>query len=631
LTALRRIARELGSRWLRLLFLLPLAYLLRPIFWTPLDDRFYNFFHSLRPVPPWTRVAVAGIDRATRDSLFAPPVLPLSRHEAEHARLVRRLSEAGAAAIVFDLELGADSYAAPPETLAAAFRASGRVDLVGSLSEEERVGGQGRRTKLLAARLPDSLLLASARGAFGADVDVDPDGVVRRFDADPRLARLGLESLPEHLAGRRVRGRVPILFPSVARPIPVVSYREVWRGAPAALSALRDRIVFVGLVDDPSHDFVSVPRQQDLGRGVRAYGLPGVVTLAAITETLLRGAPLRDAGTGATLAWTLLWCALTLAVLPRRRPSLAALVLVGLVLAAATASGAFHAAGGLVFPAGLTVGAVFLCGLYGLIAAYARTSRELHVEELENLRVRQEMETARRTQERFLPREIPRVPGLDLWGANLSSAAVSGDYFDVIDLGPERPLLVAIADVAGKGMPAALLMSNVQAGLHSQTAHEPFDPALTVRNLNVLVHRNVEPGSFVTLFLGALDKQTHRLRYVRAGHDHPILARADGSVRTLDQGSFFLGLLPDVSYDAYEVALVAGDALCLYTDGVTEARDPAGEEFGLERLTALLRENRERSAETIGRAIIERVRAFSRLERQADDVTLVVLRVEEAP
>lgn len=621
------MARELGRRWLPLVYMLPVAYLLRPVFWDPLDDRFYNFFHSLRPVPAWTRVAVVGIDEVTRDSLFAPPVLPLSRHVTEHAQLVRRLDHAGAAAIVFDLELGSDSYDAPPEELAEAFRISGRVDLVATLREEERVDAQGRRTTLLSARLPDPVLLAGARGAFVADVDVDPDGVVRHYDADERIARLGLESLPEHLAGRRVTDRVPILFPSETRPIPVVSYREVWRGDPMAAQALRDRIVFVGLVEDPSHDFVAVPRLQKLGGGVRAYGLPGVIALAAITETLIRGAPLRDAGVGATFLWTLLGCAGTLAVLPRRRPPLAVLVLVSSILGAAMVAGLLHAAGGVIFPAGFLVGAIALCGLHGMIAAHAHTTRELHAEELENLRVRQEMETARRTQERFLPKEIPQIAGLDLWGVNVSSATVSGDYYDILDLGPSGPLVLVIADVAGKGMPAALLMSNVQAGLHSQTAHLPFDPARTVRNLNVLVHRNVEPGSFVTLFLGALEKESRRLHYVRAGHDHPILVRGDGRVETLTAGGVFLGLLPEVPYESAEIDLGSGDVLCLYTDGVTEARDPSGEEFGIDRLTALLREHRTGPAATIGGTILERVRGFSRLDHQADDVTLVILRV----
>ena len=141
------------------------------------------------------------------------------------------------------------------------------------------------------------------------------------------------------------------------------------------------------------------------------------------------------------------------------------------------------------------------------------------------------MAMAREAQERFLPDEIPVVEGIDVWGTNVSSLTVSGDYFDVVDLGASRPLIIVIADVSGKGLPASLVMSNVQAGLHCNVFQEDFDIARTAADLNRLVHQNTDPGKFVTFFMAEVDKDTHRVRYVRAGHDEPVVVSADRSHR----------------------------------------------------------------------------------------------------
>ncbi len=619
-----------GSRLRRLLpliYLIPLAYLARPIFWAPLDARFFNYFHSKRPVAPWTEVAVVGIDRPTREQLFDSPVFPLSRHTDKHARMVEILDKAGARAIVFDLSLGGDTFDEPPTRFADAIRASGKVFLVMSLREERRSARSGDTAVLLTASQPDSLLMSAAQGAFVADVQTDSDGTVRRFDRDSRLTRLGLESLPERLAGVDVEGNIPIEFPSMDVTIPVVSYKDVYNEDPEALSVVKGRIALVGLVDDPSTDFVTVPRLQDIGGGVEAFGLPGVVVLGAITETLLRGAPIRDAAWPITLAWIVIWCVACVLLMSRRRPAFAAFTAIGVIAACLVATGFLHARADIVLPGGLVLGSLLFSASFALVSNHVETTKELHAEAVENERVRKELETARRTQERFLPDEIPEVKGLDVWGINVSSLAVSGDYYDVIDLDGGRPLVFTIADVSGKGLPAALLMSNVQAGLHCHAFQPDFDIKGTAQNLNRLVHRNTDAGKFVTLFLGAIEKETHLLRYVRAGHDNPILVSQDGDCRQLEEGGFVLGFIPDAEYDVAEEQLAPGDVLCLYTDGVTEARNPGDEEFELGNVIRIVTEHRNESAEEIGQALLKAVRDFSQLEIQADDVTLVILKV----
>lgn len=626
----RRGVRSCLRRLLPLLYLIPIAYAVRPIFWAPLDDRFYNYFHAKRPVQPWAEVVIVGIDRPTRELTLDRPVFPLSRHQAMHAQVARNLDKAGARAIVFDLALGSDIFAEPPRALADAFRATGKVYIVMSLREERRTAESGGTAVRVSPRLPDPLLMDAAVGAFLADVRTDSDGVVRRFVRDERGERLELETLPERLAGVKAARTVPIEFPSRSCPIPTVSYRDALAGDPETLGQVEGRIAFVGLIDDPSTDFVSVPRLQDLGDGVEAFGLPGVVVLAAITETLIRGSPIRDAGWFITLLWNVFWCAICVILIRRHSPAIAALSVIATIVAALAATGAFHVAADLVFPAGLLFGCLFLAGSHGLIVSYIETAKDLNREALENERTRQEMAMAREAQVRFLPDEIPSVEGIDVWGTNVSSLTVSGDYFDVVDLGDGRPLVIAIADVSGKGLPASLVMSNVQAGLHSHLFHETFDIARTASDLNRLVHQNTDPGKFVTFFIAEVEKGSHHVRYVRAGHDEPIVVSADGSDRRLEVGDFVLGFVPDADFTVGETDLAPGDVLCLYTDGVTEARSPQDEEFELGRIIEAVKEHRGESAEEIGRAIIARVREFSRLEQQADDITLILLRIRSA-
>ena len=612
-------------RLLPLVYLIPLAYVLQPILWTALNGRFYNFFHSKRPVAPWSEVVVIGIDEATRAEVFARPVFPLSRHTPEHSTVIRELVDAGAEAIVFDLEMGADAYAEPPIELAKAMRWSERVYLVMSLGEKRLPSGAGAALVLQPVRYPDTLLVAASQGAFIVDVDADADGIVRRFVPDHRLERLGLETLPERLSGITHNGSMPIEFPSVDRTIPSVSYRDVLSGN-VPDGAVDGRIALIGLTEDPLTDFVDVPRRQKLGGGVEAFGQSGVVVLAAITETLMKGAPIRDAGWLSTLLWNVFWCAVCIVALPRRRPEFAAFVVLGVIAIAITATGFLHARADLVLPAGLLLGCLFLVGSHAIVTSYVQTSKELHEEEVENERVRKEMETARTTQEGFLPDEIPAVEGLDIWGTNVSSLAVSGDYFDVIDLGEGRPIVFTIADVSGKGLPASLMMSNVQAGLHCHVFQDSFDLKRTAENLNRLVYDNTEVGKFVTMFLAEIDKTTHRVRYVRAGHDAPIIMSADGTHRLLEEGTCMLGFLGEAECEVAEVDLADGEILCLYTDGVTEAGDPGASEFEIEGIVEVLKGHRHESAEVIGTAIIDAVWNFTCLEHQADDVTLVILK-----
>jgi sigma-B regulation protein RsbU (phosphoserine phosphatase) len=201
---------------------------------------------------------------------------------------------------------------------------------------------------------------------------------------------------------------------------------------------------------------------------------------------------------------------------------------------------------------------------------------------------------------------------------------VGGDYFDILPL-DEKTLGICIADVAGKGMPAALLMSNLQAAVRGLSSLS-VAPNLLCSRLNSIVYRNTDSDRFITFFYAQLEGPTRRLTYVNAGHNAPFVVRSDGSHERLREGGTVLGVFASRDYEMGSAQLSPGDRVLLFTDGVTEACSPAGEEFGEARLLCLLQDNRTLSADELQSKILALVAQFSG-GRWQDDATLLVLAV----
>ncbi len=235
-----------------------------------------------------------------------------------------------------------------------------------------------------------------------------------------------------------------------------------------------------------------------------------------------------------------------------------------------------------------------------------------------------ELDEARAVGEALLPRTIPQIPGLEIATTSQPVRSLGGDYFDVIELGDGK-LGICIADVAGKGVPAALLMSNVQATVRTLGA-ELLPPAELVARLNRSVHRSTTPSKFVTLCYCVIDLKAHQVTYTDAGHCAPILVRASGEVVRLKAGGAVLGVFPEWTYEQAAVALEPGDRLVLFTDGVTEAANSRDEEFGEERLAQLISALRDRGAQELKNRILQTVSSFTG-GRAQDDATLVVAAV----
>jgi sigma-B regulation protein RsbU (phosphoserine phosphatase) len=253
------------------------------------------------------------------------------------------------------------------------------------------------------------------------------------------------------------------------------------------------------------------------------------------------------------------------------------------------------------------------------VEARARKEALLHQQEQER-----EIAEAKAIQEKLLPRDIPQMPGYEIASVWQSAQLVGGDYFDILPL-DEKTFGLCIADVAGKGMPAALLMSNLQAAVRG-LASAALAPDLLCSRLNSLIFRNTASDRFITFFYAQLDGPIGRLDYVNAGHNAPFVVHADGSHERLREGGTVLGVFDSRIYERGSAQLSAGDRVVLFTDGITEACSPADEEFGEARLLGVLKEHRGLSAEKLQSKILAVVAEFSGNHWQ-DDATLLVLAV----
>jgi sigma-B regulation protein RsbU (phosphoserine phosphatase) len=238
-----------------------------------------------------------------------------------------------------------------------------------------------------------------------------------------------------------------------------------------------------------------------------------------------------------------------------------------------------------------------------------------------------ELDEARQVQQRLMPTEIPQVAGLRIAGACRPARIAGGDYFDVLKLN-DGAVAVCIADVCGKGMPAALTMANLQAAVRTSAA-KGLSPGEVCESVNYLMCANIAGCGFITFFYAIIDCNAGRKRciYCNAGHNPPILLERDGDTHRLDGGGGVLGVLRDWKYEEHEKSLAAGDSMLLYTDGITETGNLSGDEFGEKRLVDLLRDLRGADAADLVDRTFAAAAEFTNGTFE-DDVTVLAVTVE---
>lgn len=260
------------------------------------------------------------------------------------------------------------------------------------------------------------------------------------------------------------------------------------------------------------------------------------------------------------------------------------------------------------------------------LAIISIENARLFKETLEKQRLEKDLETARNIQNNLLPKKIPTLSNFEIAAYNKSARMVGGDYFDIIKLDENR-ILFAIADVSGKGVPAALLMANIQAFLKSICKMNLSLDAST-NLLNDLVAENTTMGSFITFFWGILDNQNKQLTYVNAGHNPPLLIR-DNKIIKLKKGGMILGVMQTmIPYVSETIQLFENDSIILFTDGITEAMNLKWEEFSDERLESLSLQYSYLNASDLLSVIRKNVEDFTLSAEQSDDITSMVIKVK---
>ena len=261
----------------------------------------------------------------------------------------------------------------------------------------------------------------------------------------------------------------------------------------------------------------------------------------------------------------------------------------------------------------------------GSLAIISIENALLFQETLEKQKLEKDLETARNIQKNLLPKSVPKLNSFEIAAFNNSARQVGGDYYDLVPLSKEE-LLFAIGDVSGKGVPAALLMANVQAFLKS-ICKQKMPLNLASNFINDLVSENTTNGSFITFFWGVLNDATRELTYVNAGHNPPLLIR-NNEIKKLRTGGMILGVMATViPYNSETLQLEKGDLLICFTDGITEAMDPDFKEFSDEKLEEMALNMNGGNPSDILNKIMEEVKIFTKGAEQSDDITLIVIKV----
>ena len=268
-------------------------------------------------------------------------------------------------------------------------------------------------------------------------------------------------------------------------------------------------------------------------------------------------------------------------------------------------------------------------GLVSLLIAFALVNLLVLLEVADRLSLKNDLEIAREIQKAMLPPGRFRAPGVDVVGWSRPANTVGGDFYEILPLGDGR-LVTAVGDVAGKGSPAALLMALLLAMMRT-LADERLEPAALMARLNIQVCRQAPGSRFITVFYSVFDTSTGELTYVNAGHTPPLVLRGDGTVDRLQDGGMALGMFEGSEYQTGRACLKPDDLLAIYSDGITEAENPAGLPFDERGLQDVLHSERRNNMAAIGAAVVRAVEVHTADVRFADDLTLLLLRRSTVP
>lgn len=265
-----------------------------------------------------------------------------------------------------------------------------------------------------------------------------------------------------------------------------------------------------------------------------------------------------------------------------------------------------------------------LLSIIGAQSAQVIENARLYEQEQTLTGIQKEHRLAADIQHQLLPKSAPKLEGYDIAGISYPAQIVGGDYFDFISIDSHR-LAFCLGDISGKGIPAALLMANLQATVRAETARD-VHPAQSIKRINNLLYSNIAPNKFATMFYGILDSDQHVIQYTNAGHNRPVLISREGVPSMLNKAGICLSMLEQYDYPEDNFSMQPGDTLIIYSDGITEAMNVGDEEYGEKRFIEITCQHREQSANQLVSTITKDVQNHAGERPQFDDITLVVIK-----
>ena len=601
-----------------------------------LDLKIYDLGLAVRPQSEsQSDIVIIVIDRYSRESCFQPPYFPISNHILEHSQVVERLVQAGAKAIAFDILFDQLDPQLDLEPFVSALSKAKNVILASVIEKQSlKVRDQGTSIEEERMILPSGRIPSSLYNLGLANVPVDPDQLVRQAYPGKEFQGRWYPSLPAALVKAFLNKQAPDFKVSepfyidysppksgfVSIPYVDILKKEGWEGL------VKGKIALIGVTENGLSDshFSPVFSLEGISEGKR---LPGVFVLAHAGETLLRDNMIAML----PLPLSSLFCFLLIigsSVLALGKRLILNLVLMTILTIVLLVCGiVLNVLNLTILPTGKLIAASILTVTIGIFVNYSYTKLKSVEQESKLEEISSDLKVAKEIQQKLQPENIPIMKEVEVSGLQIPCREIGGDYYDVIQLN-ERTMAVLIADVSGKGISGALVMSNLQSAFRGLTK-KILSPSQLVGELNTVVSQIAGKGRFVTLFYGILDLATKKFVYSNAGHPYPILCHPTGKMTHLSEGGLFLGPFPKLTWQEWEVQLEKGDCLFMYTDGVTEATFRKTEEqFEEKRLLECLRQNIKKSAKELNQEVVCAVQRFTRRQDFDDDVTLLSLKIQ---
>lgn len=277
-------------------------------------------------------------------------------------------------------------------------------------------------------------------------------------------------------------------------------------------------------------------------------------------------------------------------------------------------------------PTGFTEDDIRLLGIIGVQSAQIIENARLYQEELRLKQLEGEVQAAKKIQEGFLPKSLPEIDGFDIHGGSTPAREVGGDYFDFVKTAEDK-FFFTLGDVSGKGLPAAMLMGTIQGQARMLfTRYPDMTPCQALSELNLITCQLSSSAQFATMIVGSLQSGESGITVANGGHSYPVIIRADGTLEEMQESSMLIGMFDQAAYTDATGSLNPGDFLAIFSDGVEEAFNADGEEFGLERTKQCLLDNRQKTATEIYLETIRSVVEFKGQAEQSDDITLIIIK-----